>query len=149
IGIVLVFDDLTPILGAQRAAAWTEVARRIAHEIKNPLTPIKLSAERLEKKFGQQIQDETFHECIQRIVDQVESLKNLVNEFNQFARLPKTNPSASSLNKVIGEVLVLYNSDQTEGLIEFVADENLPTFVFDPDQMRRIINNLVDNAIAA
>ncbi|MBI2712535.1 MAG: PAS domain S-box protein, partial [Bdellovibrio sp.] len=73
IGKVLVFDDLTPVLGAQRAAAWTEVARRIAHEIKNPLTPIKLSAERLEKKFGQQIQDEAFHECVRRIVDQVDS----------------------------------------------------------------------------
>jgi two-component system nitrogen regulation sensor histidine kinase NtrY len=153
IGKVLVFDDLTPVLGAQRAAAWTEVARRIAHEIKNPLTPIKLSAERLEKKFGQQIQDEAFHECVRRIVDQVESLKNLVNEFNQFARLPKSNPLPANLNKVIGEALVLFNSAQShlknEGAIEFTADETLPVFIFDPDQMRRIINNLVDNAIAA
>ena len=105
IGKVLVFDDLTPVLGAQRAAAWTEVARRIAHEIKNPLTPIKLSAERLEKKFGAQIQDEAFHECVHRIVDQVDSLKNLVNEFNQFARLPKSNPLTGNLNKVVTESL--------------------------------------------
>src|ERR1044072_269915 len=69
IGKVLVFDDLTPVLGAQRAAAWTEVARRIAHEIKNPLTPIKLSAERLDKKFGAQIQDPAFRDCVHRIIE--------------------------------------------------------------------------------
>lgn len=149
IGKVLVFDDLTAVLGAQRAAAWTEVARRIAHEIKNPLTPIKLSAERLEKKFGHQIKDEAFHECVRRIVDQVDSLKNLVNEFNQFARLPKSNPQVANLNKVVSESLVLFNSAQKNSLIEFKSDESLPSFIFDPDQMRRIINNLVDNALAA
>ncbi len=149
IGKVLVFDDLTPVLGAQRAAAWTEVARRIAHEIKNPLTPIKLSAERLEKKFGHQIQDQAFHECVHRIVDQVDSLKNLVNEFNQFARLPKSNPMPGNLNKVIAEALVLFESAQKHGTLEFLSDTSLPGFIFDPDQMRRIINNLVDNAMAA
>lgn len=149
IGKVLVFDDLTPVLGAQRAAAWTEVARRIAHEIKNPLTPIKLSAERLEKKFGSQIKDEAFRECIQRIVDQVDSLKNLVNEFNHFARLPKSNPVPSNLNKVIQESLVLYQSAENSAKLEFKPDEALPIFGFDPDQMRRMINNLVDNALAA
>ncbi|HMN69401.1 MAG TPA: PAS domain-containing protein, partial [Bdellovibrionales bacterium] len=147
IGKVLVFDDLTPVLGAQRAAAWTEVARRIAHEIKNPLTPIKLSAERLEKKFGHQIQDEAFHECVRRIVDQVDSLKNLVNEFNQFARLPRSNPVPGHLNKIISEALVLFQGETKP--VQFEADETLPQFVFDPDQMRRIINNLVDNALAA
>jgi two-component system nitrogen regulation sensor histidine kinase NtrY len=148
IGKVMVFDDLTPVLGAQRAAAWTEVARRIAHEIKNPLTPIKLSAERLEKKFGHQIQDVAFHECIRQIVDQVDSLKNLVNEFNQFARLPQSNPMPDNLNKVIGEALVLFQSHKNAG-IDFKADAELPIFIFDPDQIRRIINNLVDNAVAA
>ncbi len=149
IGKVLVFDDLTAVLGAQRAAAWTEVARRIAHEIKNPLTPIKLSAERLEKKFGQEIKDPAFHECIQRIVDQVDSLKNLVNEFNQFARLPKSSPMPGSLNKVIGDAMVLFQEAQKNTLIQFTADESLPMFIFDPDQMRRIINNLLDNALSA
>jgi two-component system nitrogen regulation sensor histidine kinase NtrY len=148
IGKVLVFDDLTPVIGAQRAAAWTEVARRIAHEIKNPLTPIKLSAERLEKKFGSQIQDSAFHESVRRIVDQVDSLKNLVNEFNQFARLPKSNPQIGNMNKVIDETLVLFKSGSL-GTVEFRPDANLPAFIFDPDQMRRIINNLVDNALAA
>jgi two-component system nitrogen regulation sensor histidine kinase NtrY len=149
IGKVLVFDDLSPLIGAQRAAAWTEVARRIAHEIKNPLTPIKLSAERLEKKFGQQITDPAFRECTQRIVDQVDSLKNLVNEFNQFARLPTSSPSAGNLNKVISEGLVLFEATGRGEPIEFHPDEKLPEFFFDPDQMRRIINNLVDNALAA
>lgn len=149
IGKVLVFDDLTPVLGAQRAAAWTEVARRIAHEIKNPLTPIKLSAERLEKKFGGQIKDEAFHECVRRIVDQVESLKNLVNEFNQFARLPKSNPVPANLNKVVHEGLVLFQGSANSARLEFQPDETLPIFTFDPDQMGRIINNLVDNALSA
>ncbi len=149
IGKVLVFDDLSPLIGAQRAAAWTEVARRIAHEIKNPLTPIKLSAERLEKKFGNQITDPAFRECTQRIVDQVESLKNLVNEFNQFARLPTSSPEASNLNKVISETLVLFQSGGRGESFDFKPDTTLPSFFFDPDQMRRIINNLIDNALAA
>lgn len=149
IGKVLVFDDLTAVLGAQRAAAWTEVARRIAHEIKNPLTPIKLSAERLEKKFGGQIKDEAFRDSIHRIIEQVDSLKNLVNEFNQFARLPKTNPVSADLNKVIGDSLVLFQTEERVRLLTFAADETLPKFYFDPDQLRRIVNNLIDNALAA
>jgi two-component system nitrogen regulation sensor histidine kinase NtrY len=150
IGKVLVFDDLTAVLGAQRAAAWTEVARRIAHEIKNPLTPIKLSAERLEKKFGQQIKDPAFHESIVRIINQVDSLKNLVNEFNQFARLPKSSPVPGDLNKTIEEILGLFQqSEEGNRRLEFISDTELPTFIFDPDQMRRIINNLIDNAVAA
>ncbi len=149
IGMVLVFDDLSPILGAQRAAAWTEVARRIAHEIKNPLTPIQLSAERLEKKFGHQIQDEAFLECTRRIVDQVESLKNLVNEFNQFARLPKSNPVLGHFNKVVDETLGLFSDSDRKVRVGFAPDASLPEFVFDPDQIKRLVINLVDNAIAA
>ncbi len=149
IGKVLVFDDLTAVLGAQRAAAWTEVARRIAHEIKNPLTPIKLSAERLEKKFGAQIQDPAFKESLRVIVYQVDSLKNLVNEFNQFARLPNSMPTTGQLNKTIEESLVLFRNAGKGDFVDFKPDETLPVFFFDPDQMSRIINNLVDNALAA
>lgn len=149
IGMVLVFDDLSPVLGAQRAAAWTEVARRIAHEIKNPLTPIKLSAERLNRKFGSSIQDPAFKECVHRIVDQVESLKNLVNEFNQFARLPKSNPTPGQLNQVISESLVLFKNAHKNCTFQFVPDEALPHFAFDHDQMARILTNLIDNAVAA
>ena len=149
IGKVLVFDDLTAVLGAQRAAAWTEVARRIAHEIKNPLTPIKLSAERLEKKFGNDIKDPAFRESLRVIVNQVDSLKNLVNEFNQFARLPKSVPVPGQLNQTIKESLVLFRNAGRGEIVEFKPDESLPVFFFDPDQMSRIINNLVDNALAA
>ena len=149
IGKLLVFDDLTPVLNAQRAAAWTEVARRIAHEIKNPLTPIKLSAERLQKKFGNDIKDEAFRECTRSIIEQVDSLKNLVNEFNQFARLPKSRPRRGDLNRVIENGLVLFQTAGRADAIKFERDPKLPPFDFDPDQMQRIINNLVDNALGA
>lgn len=149
LGKVLVFDDLTAVLGAQRAAAWTEVARRIAHEIKNPLTPIKLSAERLEKKFGEQIKDPAFRESVRVIVAQVDSLKNLVNEFNQFARLPKSNPTPGQLNQIIGDSLVLFRNSGRPDVVDFRPDQTLPVFFFDTDQMSRIINNLVDNALSA
>ena len=90
-GRVVVFDDLTDIIQKQKAVAWKEVARRIAHEVKNPLTPIKLSAQRLQKKFGTQIEDPAFTDCINMIVEQTDSLKHLISEFNDFARFPDTN----------------------------------------------------------
>lgn len=149
IGKILVFDDMTVIVSAQRAAAWSEVARRIAHEIKNPLTPIRLSAERLQRKFGDQVQDPAFKECTSMIVQQAEALKNLVNEFTQFARLPQAKPVLGDLNKVIDETLTLFTSSQTQVKIEFDRDPQLPEFKFDPDQIRRVLVNLVDNALAA
>lgn len=149
IGQVVVFDDLSPVLGAQRAAAWTEVARRIAHEIKNPLTPIKLSAERLEKKFGAGIQDPIFSDCVRTIVSQVDSLKNLVNEFNQFARLPKSRLVPGDLNAIISEVVLLFQNANRLPRVEYTPDPSLPIFSFDPDQMRRVATNLMDNAMAA
>lgn len=149
IGLVVVFDDLSPVLGAQRAAAWTEVARRIAHEIKNPLTPIKLSAERLEKKFGSHIRDPIFSDCVRTIVSQVDSLKNLVNEFNQFARLPKSRLVPGDLNSVIGEIVTLFHTSHRQVNLKFEPDERLPIFRFDPDQMKRVATNLLDNAISA
>lgn len=149
IGKILVFDDMTPIVSAQRAAAWTEVARRIAHEIKNPLTPIKLSAERLQRKFGEQISDPAFGECTNMIIKQTEDLKNLVNEFSQFARLPQAKPVIGSFNKVVDEALVIFRQSSSE--VEFVwePDTSLPEFKFDPDQMKRVLVNLIDNAAAA
>lgn len=149
IGKILVFDDMTVIVSAQRAAAWSEVARRIAHEIKNPLTPIRLSAERLQRKFGDQVQDPAFKECTSMIVQQAEALKNLVNEFTQFARLPQAKPVLGDLNKVIDETLTLFTSSQSQVKIEFDRDPQLPEFKFDPDQIRRVLVNLVDNALAA
>jgi len=149
VGQILVFDDLTTMINAQRAAAWTEVARRIAHEIKNPLTPIKLSAQRLEKKFGSQINDPVFTSCINMIIGQTDDLKKLVNEFSNFARLPQSRPVLMSLNAVIGEVTQLYQIAHREVQIRFDQDEQLPDFKFDPDQIKRVLMNLLDNAVAA
>lgn len=149
IGKILVFDDMTPILSAQRAAAWTEVARRIAHEIKNPLTPIKLSAERLQRKFGETISDPAFRECTTMIIQQTEDLKNLVNEFSNFARLPQARPVLGSLNKVIEEALTIFRQSHPQVELEFDSDPVLPEFKFDPDQIKRVLVNLIDNAISA
>ena len=149
LGSVVVFDDLTPLVAAQRAAAWTEVARRIAHEIKNPLTPIKLSAQRLEKKFGAEIKDPAFSSCINMIIKQTDELKNLVNEFSQFARLPQAQPVSGSLNKTIEEAIFLFQTGHKEIAFSFEGDPSLPNFKFDPEQIKRALINLVDNAIAA
>lgn len=149
LGKVIVFDDLTPVINAQRAAAWTEVARRIAHEIKNPLTPIKLSAQRLQKKFGAQIQDPAFITCINMIIQQTDELKALVNEFHNFARLPQLKLSLSSLHKTVDDALILFRSAHKDLEITFEEDAGLPIFIFDADQMKRVLVNLVDNALAA
>lgn len=148
-GKVLVFDDLTMLLNAQRAAAWTEVARRIAHEIKNPLTPIKLSAQRLEKKFGAQIQDPVFSSCIGMIIRQTDDLKRLVNEFSNFARLPQTRPVMGSMAKTIEEAVTVFQVAHKDLHIAVDLDASLPEFRFDPDQMKRVLINLLDNAVAA
>lgn len=149
VGKILVFDDMSPIVNAQRAAAWTEVARRIAHEIKNPLTPIKLSAERLQRKFGSQITDPAFGECTHMIIHQVDDLKKMVNEFSQFARLPQSRPVTGALNKVIDESLTVFRQAHPHVKFEFIDDPNLPDFKFDPDQIRRVFVNLIDNSVAA
>lgn len=153
LGKVLVFDDLTPIVSAQRAAAWTEVARRIAHEIKNPLTPIKLSAERLQRKFGETIQDPAFGECTSMIIRQTEELKDLVNEFSQFARMPQAKPVFGSIGAAIqAAVAVFKNSDpHPENPVrwDLKLAEDVPDFRFDPHQINRVLVNLLDNSIAA
>lgn len=147
IGKVLVFDDLTVIRSAQRAAAWSEVARRIAHEIKNPLTPISLAAQRLQRKFGADIEDPAFKECTSMIVDQVNGLKNLVNEFSQFARMPKIQPRLYDLNRSVSEAARLFTQIDHKVRVNFTPDEDLPSFLFDPDQIQRAVTNIIDNAI--
>jgi two-component system nitrogen regulation sensor histidine kinase NtrY len=104
-GTVVVFDDLTHLIKAQRMAAWREVARRIAHEIKNPLTPIQLSAQRLRKRYLDRFidDDKVFDECTNMIIKQVDELKNLVNEFSNFARMPASNPVPNDLNAIISD----------------------------------------------
>lgn len=149
VGKVLVFDDMTPILNAQRAQAWTEVARRIAHEIKNPLTPIRLSAERLARKFSDQIHDPAFLECTNMIIRQTDDLKNLVNEFTQFARLPQLKPVLADLHPVVEASLSLYRNSHPNIHFHSSIAEDLPNFRFDPDQLTRALVNLVDNAVHA
>jgi len=149
IGKILVFDDMTAIVSAQRSAAWTEVARRIAHEIKNPLTPIKLSAERLQRKFGTQILDSAFQECTDMIIRQVDDMKNLVNEFSQFARLPQARPVIGSIHETILQSLSLYRQAHSQVQFDLQLDPSVPEFKFDPDQIKRVFSNLVDNAVTA
>lgn len=150
LGFVAVFDDLTQLMKAQRVAAWREVARRIAHEIKNPLTPIQLSAQRLRKRYLEKLdQDGTvFDECTQTIVKQVEELKGMVNEFSNFARMPASNPTPNHLNEIIQETLVLFKEGHKDVRFDFVPND-LPVFNLDRDQMKRVMINLLKNSLAA
>ncbi|NMC73460.1 MAG: HAMP domain-containing protein, partial [Geobacteraceae bacterium] len=151
IGTVAVFDDLTQVLKAQRMAAWREVARRIAHEIKNPLTPIKLSAQRLRRKylsrFGED--EKAFDECTGMIIKSVDELKILVDEFSSFARMPAAQPTPNSLNDVIREAVTLYQESHRQVSFRFSADETLPPILLDRDQIKRVLINLLDNAVDA
>ncbi|MFO0706188.1 MAG: ATP-binding protein [Nitrospira sp.] len=151
LGFVLIFDDLTELIKAQKVAAWQEVARRVAHEIKNPLTPIQLSAQRLRKKFFEKSPDfeKIFDEATNVIVNEVGSLKHMVDEFSKFARLPQPQMSRQSLNDVMRDVLTLYRSAHKD--IEFVVelDEELPELNFDREQLKRVLVNLFDNGIQA
>jgi len=151
LGTVVVFDDLTQLYKAQRMAAWREVAKRIAHEIKNPLTPIQLSAQRLRKRYLDRFTDDdhVFDDCTTMISNQVDELKNLVNEFSNFARMPATNPSDNNLNEVMSECLSLYREAHKNITFQQSLDQQLPDTKFDREQIKRVIINLLENAIAA
>ena len=150
LGFVLVFDNLTQLEKAQRIAAWREVARRIAHEVKNPLTPIQLSAQRLRKKYLYSIDGDTevFDLCTQTIINQVEELKRLVSEFSSFARMPSVEKTINNLEEMVKEIMVFY--EESHGYIDFrlLADKDIPPFKFDLKQMKRVLINLIENAIA-
>ncbi|MFZ3207758.1 MAG: ATP-binding protein [Geobacteraceae bacterium] len=150
-GTVVVFDDLTHIIKAQRMAAWREVARRIAHEIKNPLTPIKLSAQRLRKRYMSRFNEDekVFDECTSMIIKSVDELKTLVDEFSSFARMPASQPAANNLNDIIREALTLYQSAHNNISFSFQSDEAIPQLMLDHDQIKRVLINLLDNAVAA
>jgi two-component system nitrogen regulation sensor histidine kinase NtrY len=150
-GIVVVFEDLTQLQKAERAAAWREVARRMAHEIKNPLTPVQLSAQRLQRKYGDKLGEEgsVFKECTQTIIDQVEVLKNLVNEFSRYARMPVTTLAPNDLNTVVAETVSLFQDAHKDIVFEFMPAEGLPKFDLDAEQINRVMINLLDNAVAA
>jgi two-component system nitrogen regulation sensor histidine kinase NtrY len=150
-GTVLVVDDVTPLVRAQKVAAWREVARRLAHEIKNPLTPIQLSAERLRRKLSDvspPLQD-LVQECTSTIIGEVESLKGLVDEFSQFARMPAPRAVPTDLHAFVNETLALY--DGLFGAVEFERhyDSRVSQVRLDPEQLKRVMINLIDNAIEA
>lgn len=150
LGFVLVFDNLTKIEKMQRMAAWREVARRIAHEIKNPLTPIQLSAQRLRRRYPDILEEENsvFDKCTATIISQVDVLKNLVSEFSQFARMPKVQKTVGSIQELTEKTLVLYKEGHKDIDFSWNAD-NIPKFRFDSEQLGRCLVNLLDNGIAA
>ncbi len=150
-GVLLFLEDVTHLLRVERMEAWREVARRIAHEIKNPLTPIKLAAQRLRRRFGSRLGKDAavFDECTRTIVQQVDELKDLVNEFSTFARMPQAEHRLCDLNALVEEALVLFREAHRE--IEFVFDAapELPALELDRDGMKRAVVNILDNAVAA
>lgn len=150
-GVVAVIDDLTYLVKGQREMAWREVARRIAHEIKNPLTPIKLSAQRLQRRLSDLRGREAalLKECTETIIQNTDELKEMVNEFSNFARIPEASPAPNDLNEVLCEVISLYQQAHGEILMQIDLEPNLPVFDFDRDQMKRVMINLFDNAIAS
>ena len=149
IGFIIVLNDTTDMMKAQRVAAWEEVAKRMSHEIKNPLTPIRLSAERLKRKYGNKIDsgDDAFNDSVNTIIKEVDDLKNLVDEFSLYARLPKANFEPVDLNSLIEEVLALYKNAHRN--IKFTEElcGNLPKAFVDKRQMKRAFMNIIDNAV--
>lgn len=148
-GVVIVFDDLTELEKAQRVAAWREVARRIAHEVKNPLTPIALSAERLKRRYSARIEDPVFDECTRTIIDHVDLIRNLVNAFSSFARFPMSNPTPCDLPQIIEESVSLYRESHNHVSFEIVRETDIPSLNLDRQQIKQAMINLLDNAIAA
>lgn len=170
-GVVLVIEDLSELIAAQRASAWQEVARRMAHEIKNPLTPIQLSAERIAKRFAKSGQwsvvggqsafiddqpskggdqlTEVIDESTATILREVQSLKSMVDEFSRFARLPNPTLEPGNLNEIIAQVAALYEDRFDDARIEQDLAANLPDSMIDPEQIKRVFVNLIENAIEA
>jgi nitrogen fixation/metabolism regulation signal transduction histidine kinase len=147
---LLVFDDISEIVSAQRTQAWAEVARRLAHEIKNPLTPIQLSAERMEKKLEGKLvspEKELVSKSVKTIVDQVEAMKRLVNEFRDFGRLPAAELKPLDLNALILEVLQLYEAEVPQAVgIRHELAHDVPMILGDAAQLRQVLHNLIQNA---
>ncbi|HUL94250.1 MAG TPA: ATP-binding protein [Burkholderiales bacterium] len=146
-GYVVVFDDITQLIAAQRANAWGEVARRLAHEIKNPLTPIQLAAERLQAKLADKVSPEAaraLDHATDTIVAQVTALKNMVDEFRDYARTPAPQLGGLDLNRLLAEVLALYEQSGTR--IQTNLGKDLPPVRGDPDRLRQVIHNLLQNA---
>ncbi len=151
-GYVVVFDDITSLLYAQRDAAWGEVARRLAHEIKNPLTPIQLAAERLRKRLAGKLPAEEadiLERATHTIVQQVESLKGMVNAFSDYARAPELKPTRVDLNELVAEVVELYRAQESSARLEVEIDPRLPALRADRGRLRQVLNNLIANGLEA
>src|ERR1700704_1883623 len=149
-GVVLVFDDITTLLQAQRDATWGEVARRLAHEIKNPLTPIQLSAERMRRRFLASMTPsdaEILDRSTRTIVSQVEAMQQMVNAFSEYARAPEMKITRFSLNQLVTEVADLYRSQDPRATIRLDLDDNIEGIEADRGRIRQILNNLVTNAL--
>lgn len=152
IGFVIVMEDLTELVNAQKKAAWSEVAKRIAHEIKNPLTPIKLSAERIRRKLLGRLEradDRVIDESTESIIREVEGMRGLVDEFSQFARMPILRSVPGDINVVVREAVGPYMGSAVPERIALHLSENLPQVSFDAEQMRRVVVNLLENAVRA
>jgi two-component system, NtrC family, nitrogen regulation sensor histidine kinase NtrY len=151
-GVVLVFDDITTLLQAQRDAAWGEVARRLAHEIKNPLTPIQLSAERMRRKFLGSMNEQDaqiLERATHTIIAQVDAMKQMVNAFSEYARAPDMHFSRFDLNQLITEVVDLYRVQDSSADLKLLLDPQLPAISADRMRIRQILNNLVTNSLEA
>jgi nitrogen fixation/metabolism regulation signal transduction histidine kinase len=149
---LMVFDDISEVVSAQRTAAWSEVARRLAHEIKNPLTPIQLSAERLQHKLETKLEgadQALLQRSVTTIVTQVQAMQRLVNEFRDYARLPAAQLHPLNLNALVGEVLALYGQALESGRLRADCGEALPCIVGDATQLRQVVHNLVQNGLDA
>jgi nitrogen fixation/metabolism regulation signal transduction histidine kinase len=151
-GFIVVFDDVTEVVSAQRTIAWAEVARRLAHEIKNPLTPIQLAAERLRYKLSDRLQGadaELLAKGAQTIINQVGALKHMVDEFRDYARLPPARLGPLDLNALVAEVLALYGTGERRQSLHALLEEGLPLIMGDATQLRQVVHNLIGNALEA
>ncbi len=149
---LMVFDDISEVISAQRSAAWSEVARRLAHEIKNPLTPIQLSAERLQHKLEAKLEgtdQQLLARSVSTIVAQVQGMQRLVNDFRDYARLPSAQLAPLDLNALVAEVTTLYGAMLEQGRLKLVLGAPLPMIMGDTSQLRQVIHNLIQNALDA
>ncbi len=151
LGYVIVFEDLSDLLKAQKQAAWREVARRVAHEIKNPLTPIALSAERIKRHIERGIRGESasqtiIESCTDTIGSSVETVRKLVDEFSMLARFPPSQPQAADLNQIVLNAMALFEGRLTDVKVKLELAEELPRVMADPEAIKRVVANLVDNA---